>query len=304
MVYQHPLAYLLGLEGIALLRAFAGEYGRGFTAARLAEVRDLLDAAPELGHGAATPKMGTTDGYRVWARSYDAPGNQMIDLEQPVVREILDGIAPGAALDVACGTGRHSEYLAGLGHEVTGVDTSLEMLAKARAKVQGGDFHEADLHDLPFADDRFDVVVCALALTHVPDLAQALAELVRVLRPGGHLVVSDSRPLICDAGLPLVKRGHDGNPGYMPTYARRTSDYLKAALPLGLEVRRCEEPRRPFPLVDQHGVPPGDDGLPPVHVRDSPPDIWALHRWCTEAINAAYRDTPVAIVWHFQLVVD
>ena len=45
MVYAHPLAYLLGVEGVALLRAFAGEYDREFTAARLAEVRRLLDSA-------------------------------------------------------------------------------------------------------------------------------------------------------------------------------------------------------------------------------------------------------------------
>ncbi|MGH3504265.1 MAG: class I SAM-dependent methyltransferase [Nocardioidaceae bacterium] len=256
MIYQHPLAYLLGLEGIALLHAFAGEYDRDFTEARLAEIRDLLDAGPELGEGAATAEMSTPDGYHRWAESYDAPGNQLIDLEQPIVREILDGLAPGMALDAACGTGRHSECLKTLGHKVVGVDTSPDMLAKARARVPGVDFREGDLHDLPLPDNHFDVVVCALALTHVPDLASVLAEFVRVLRPGGHLLVSDSRGLVGDAGLPLV---------------------------------------------DQRGVPPGDTGPAPVHVPGSPPDIWALHRWCSEATNAAYRDTPVAIVWHFQL---
>lgn len=301
VIYQHPLAYLLGLEGVALLRAFAGEYGRDFTEARLAEIRDLLDALAELGAGADTAEMATADGYQNWAESYDAPGNQLIDLEQPIVREILDGLPPGIALDAACGTGRHSEYLNALGHEVVGVDTSPEMLAKARAKVPSGKFLEADLHGLPLPDDSFDAIVCALALTHVPNLASVLAEFVRVLRPGGHVLVSDSRGLVGDAGLPLVKRCRDGRFGYMPTHARLTSDYLKAALPLGLQVRRCEEPHRPFPLVDQRGVPTGDTDPLPDPVRDSPPNIWTLHRWCTEATNAAYRDTPVAIVWHFQL---
>jgi hypothetical protein len=44
MAYVHPLAYLVGLEGVALLHAFAGEYDRDFTEARLAEVRALLDS--------------------------------------------------------------------------------------------------------------------------------------------------------------------------------------------------------------------------------------------------------------------
>ncbi|MDQ2789573.1 MAG: SAM-dependent methyltransferase, partial [Actinomycetota bacterium] len=45
MLHQHPLAYLLGLEGVALMRAFAGEYDRAFTEARFADIRRLLDLA-------------------------------------------------------------------------------------------------------------------------------------------------------------------------------------------------------------------------------------------------------------------
>jgi SAM-dependent methyltransferase len=123
------------------------------------------------------------------------------------------------------------------------------MLARARDKVPEGTFHEADLHALPLADDSVDLVACAIALSHVPDLDRALRELVRVLRPHGHLVVSDSRGLIGDIGFPLVRVGPGGEAGYMPVYPRLASDYLADALPLGLEVRRCEEPRRPSPRV-------------------------------------------------------
>ena len=59
MIYQHPLAYLLGLEGVALLHAFAGGYDRDFTEARLAEVRALLDSADQLGGGAAIRPIPT-----------------------------------------------------------------------------------------------------------------------------------------------------------------------------------------------------------------------------------------------------
>jgi ubiquinone/menaquinone biosynthesis C-methylase UbiE len=114
-------------------------------------------------------------------------------LEQPIVREILDGLPRGIALDAACGTGRHSAYLASLGYTVIGVDSSAAMLERAREKVSDGTFHESDLYDLPLSDDHVDVVVCALALMHVPEIEPALAELVRVLRPGGSLVISDWR---------------------------------------------------------------------------------------------------------------
>jgi SAM-dependent methyltransferase len=301
VVYQHPLAYLLGLEGIALLRAFAGEYDRDFTMARLAEVRALLDAVDELGDGTRVDPISTTEGYRSWAEFYDEPGNQLIDLEQPVVREIVDGLPPGVALDAACGTGRHSAYLASLGHRVIGVDSSTAMLERAREKVPDGEFHVGDLHDLPLPDDHVDLVVCALALVHAPALQPVLAEFVRVLRPGGNLVISDQRGLIPGIGVPVVKARPDGSPGYMPIRTRLASDYLAAALPLDLQVRRCEEPRRPFPLVDDGDLRSATGDVFPDHDPDAPPNVWALHRWAPAATNAAYRDSPAVIVWHFEL---
>lgn len=301
LLYQHPLAYLLGLEGLALLRSFSGVYGRDFTLDRLREVRALLDAADELGDGVEARPIPTREGYARWAGFYDEPGNELIDLEQPVVREMLAALPVGVAVDAACGTGRHAAYLASLGHTVIGVDTSPEMLAVAREKVPAAELHEADLHELPVPDGSADLVVCALALTHVPDLERALAEFVRVLRPGGHLVLSDSRGLIGDLSPPMVRTRADGTFGYMQTWHRLASDYLAAALPLGLEVRRCVEPRRPTPLLHDDGTYAYDGEPPPEHLPGTPPDIWALHGYCVAATNAAFRDNPVAIVWHFQL---
>jgi len=301
VIYQHPLAYLLGLQGIALLRAFSGVYDRDFTIARFREIEALLDAVEELGEGVEAGPITTREGYARWAPFYDEPGNQLLELEQPVVREILDDLPVGVALDAACGTGRHTAYLASLGHKVIGVDTSPEMLARAREKVPEGEFYEADLHEVPLADDSVDLVVCAIALSHLPDLTPALTEFVRVLRPSGHLVISDSRGLIGDIGLPLLRVGPDSEFGYMPTYARLASDYLAAALPLGLQVRRCEEPRVPSPLLGDDGIDLYDGVRPPDHVPGNPPNIWSLHAWCPAATNAAWRGKPSSIIWHFQL---
>jgi SAM-dependent methyltransferase len=300
-VYQHPLAYLLGLEGLALLNAFAGEYDSDFTHARLREVRDLLDSAQALGDGVEAHAITTREGYAGWASSYDEPGNQLLEVEQPIVREILAGLPVGVALDAACGTGRHAAYLASLGHRVIGVDTSPEMLAVARAKVRDAELHEADLHDLPIDDGSVDLVVCAIALTHVPDLSRVLREFVRVLRPGGHLVISDARGIMGFIGAPLVKPTASGGFGYMQTFIHPTSEYLAAALPLGLEVRRCVEPQRSSPIVNDDGTDPYDNAMSPEHMPGSPPNVWALHRYATAATNAAYRGNPIVIVWHFEL---
>lgn len=300
-IYQHPLAYLLGLQGIALLRAFSGVYDQEFTLARLRNTQALLDSAERLGEGVEARPITPREGYALWAESYDEPGNALIDLEQPVVRDILSGLPLGVALDAACGTGRHAEYLASLGHDVVGIDESPEMLAVARKKVPEGDFREADLYGVPLPDDSVDLVVCALALSHIEDLARALREFVRVLQPNGHLVISDSRGLIGDIGLPLVRIGPDGTVGYMPVWSRLTSDYLAAALPLGLQVRRCDEVRQQHAIVGDDGTDL-DDGTPsPAHIPGNPPDIWALHPFYPDATNAAWLGNPRAIIWDFQL---
>jgi ubiquinone/menaquinone biosynthesis C-methylase UbiE len=192
VIYQHPLAFLLGLEGIALTRAFNGDYDEEFTRARIAEIRALLDSAGQFGEGVETRPVTVAEGYAAWSANYDEP-NTLIDAEQPVMRRILDGLPAGTALDAACGTGRHAAYLSSRGHAVVGVDICPQMLEVARAKVGGADFREGELHQLPVADQSVDLVVCALALTHVSDLGPVLAEFARVLRPGGHLVISDSR---------------------------------------------------------------------------------------------------------------
>ncbi len=288
MIYQHPLAFLLGLEGIALMRAFNGDYDEEFTRARIAEIRALLDSADQVGEGVGTRPVPIAEGYAAWSGHYDEP-NDLIDAEQPVMRRILNGLPAGTALDAACGTGRHAAYLSSLGHAVVGVDICPQMLDVARAKVGGADFREGELHRLPVADESVDLVVCALALTHVPDLGPVLAEFARVLRPGGHLVISDSR-----MKYRLVQALPDGGYGYLPHYTRVTSEYLAAALPLGFQVRHCEELRA--------GWSDPNEAPPPVRILPQhPSDIWTLQDWCPVAAQAARNGDPVLIFWHLQL---
>ena len=301
MIYQHPLAYLLGLEGVALLRAFSGAYDREFTLARFDEIRELLESPDAFGTGVEAHPISTREGYDSWAPLYDEQPNQLLEIEQPIVREILDTLPIGVALDAACGTGRHAAYLASLGHTVIGVDSSPGMLARAREKVPQGEFHEAGLHQLPLEDDSVDLIVCAIALVHLADIEGPFREFARVLRSGGHLVVSNQSGLIGDIILPVLIEGPAGELGYLPVYPRLASDYLAAALPLGFQVLRCEEPRVPSPILDDEGRTIHDGGRLPPQDPDDPPYIWALHAEAIDATNAAWRGKLSSIIWHFQL---
>jgi len=300
MLYQHPLAYLVGLHGVALLRAWGGGHDREFVAARLDEIRTLLDD-DRWGDGATAEALPISDLYDGWSAWYDEPGNRMLDIEQPYVREILDRTEPGVALDAACGTGRHAAYLAERGHRVIGVDGSPGMLAKAREKIPDGEFSLGELERLPVPDDQADLAVCALALCHVPDLAPVFREFARVLKPGGRLVVSDTRGLLDGFDHPLIHRTSDGEVGYLPNRHRSAADYLTAAIAAGFEVLSCVEPRQPSPYVDENGFPPGADSPVPESIPNMMPNVWGLHPFAVAATNAAFRDVPILIVWEFRL---
>ncbi len=94
------------------------------------------------------------------------------------------------ALDLCCGQGNVSEALLSRGCRVVAVDFSPTMLAFARQRALTATFIEADAQDLPFNDAEFDIVVSNLGVCHVPDQPRALAEVRRVLRPGGKFAMT------------------------------------------------------------------------------------------------------------------
>jgi SAM-dependent methyltransferase len=161
----------------------------------------------------------------------------------------VDAVTPGRTLDAACGTGRHARHLADLGHEVLGVDLAPEMLRRAAANVPEASFLEADLHDIPAPDDYFDLVVCALALAHLLDLRGGVAELARLLRPGGHLVISVLHPYLAHLGWHASFADARGQRGFVREHMHTHGDYLTAFRSAGLRLRGCLEPELTAAMV-------------------------------------------------------
>lgn len=95
-------------------------------------------------------------------------------------------------LEVGCGTGLVLRRIAAFARAARGVDLSPGMLARARAR--GLDVGEAPATALPFPDASFDVVCSFKVLPHVPEVEGALAEMLRVTRPGGHVVAELYNP--------------------------------------------------------------------------------------------------------------
>ncbi len=132
-----------------------------------------------------------------YAREYAARTwrGEALRLRRDRVLAVLDRVVPrgGAVLDVGCGPGALAPSLHARGHRFCGVDLSPGVLAVARRRhgaLARTAFVRADMGRLPFADGRFDAVVAMGALEYTADPVASLAELARVARPGGHLVVT------------------------------------------------------------------------------------------------------------------
>jgi SAM-dependent methyltransferase len=268
---------VLGFEGLALLRGLV-DASDDEMSARVAEIRDVvarMDDEP-YATGMDVREADARAGYADWSSTYDAGGNPLILVEQPVVERLTGSLPPGDALDAACGTGRHSKHLVRR-HKTRGVDQSPEMLAVARATVPDAVFEEGDLTELPLRDASFDVVVCALALCHLTDVAAGVRELARVARSGARLIFTDPHPLgelfINQAFFPTP----EGGLGFVRNHYHSFGTYLDAFANADLSVVRCHEPL----FAEEHIV-----GL--------------LAQFVPGAARQALVGMPFAIVWELE----
>lgn len=105
------------------------------------------------------------------------------------------GLAGGdQVLDLACGTGNAAAVAAAQGARVTGHDGSQRLLAVARERVPDGEFVHGDMGDLPFADAAFDAAVSVFGIIFARPAEPAVAELARVVRPGGRVAITSWPP--------------------------------------------------------------------------------------------------------------
>jgi ubiquinone/menaquinone biosynthesis C-methylase UbiE len=134
---------------------------------------------------------------RVWEREAPTYDRRMGFFERVLFgdgREWVCSRASGEVLEVAVGTGRNFPFYP-QGVRLTGIDLSPAMLEIARKRADGLGanvyLREGDAQELPFPGTSFETVVCTLSLCNIPDDRRAIAEMKRVLRPGGRLLLLD-----------------------------------------------------------------------------------------------------------------
>lgn len=176
----------------------------------------------------------------MWAATYDNENNPLIAVEEARAYELLEELSFSRVLDAAAGTGRYSLPLARRSASITAVDSCPEMLATAREKARQSrlaiDFRLLSLDErLPFDDASFDLVVCALALSHIPGLDEVIREFFRVITSSGHLLITDFHPdFIARGGITSFTSRSESYE--ISTVKRTREDYLSALEGAGLGI--------------------------------------------------------------------
>jgi ubiquinone/menaquinone biosynthesis C-methylase UbiE len=199
---------------------------------------------------AATKQRANRRHFDRWARHYESDRvSRRLAVLQRSALAALELRAGDRLLDVGCGTGAAVRAAAAVAERAVGVDQSAAMIARGRELAAGLanlELLQADAEALPFDAGAFSAVLCTTSLHHYLHADRAVAEMARVLAPGGRVVIGDAvtdRRLVwlADQVLRRVQRSHVG--------LRRTSELEALMLGAGFE-----RPRRRLLMDDVYAI--------------------------------------------------
>lgn len=177
--------------------------------------------------------------------------------ERPATLSLLPEVKGKRVLDAACGPGVYAEWLIARGAEVVGVDASQKMIELAKRRLgESADVRYADLRKpLTFLDsESFDIVLSPLTMEYIEDWLSTFKEFYRVLRPGGHFILSVSHPFFdytyfksnkyFDTELVgNVWKGFDEVRVHVPSFRRSLEATLNPIIDAGFRLEKILEPR-------------------------------------------------------------
>ena len=183
--------------------------------------------------------------YNDWAETYDIVQNHTRDLAAKVLRQVKLDLDGRKVVEVGCGTGRNTTWLAERAAEMVGLDFSEEMLARARSLVNDPrvSFIQHDARKTwPLADYSADVVIAMLILEHVEKLEPVFVEAARVLNTGGQFFLCELHPMRqLTGGQAQFSNTRTGERQLISAFLHDVSDYVNAGLSSGFELQQMGE---------------------------------------------------------------
>jgi len=182
--------------------------------------------------------------YNEWAHQYDTNANRTRDLNAKVLRQQPFDLADKWVLEIGCGTGFNTRWLAERARFIVGVDIAEGMLRKAHRRLGPSRTRvlQADItKQWPFGQ-AFDMVIANLVLEHVMDLGHVFSEAQRVLRPRGLLYVSELHPYKQRKGVQARYRDAEtGQDTLVPAFRHEVSEYANQGIEAGFVLRQMGE---------------------------------------------------------------
>lgn len=181
--------------------------------------------------------------YNDWAETYDTVQNFTRDLAAQALRQSDLKLAGGTIIEVGCGTGRNTEWLArpdASAAAIVALDFSEEMLNRARARVSDPRvrFVQQDVRDTwPLSNSTADIVVIMLVLEHIEHLQPIFAEAARTLKAGGEIFICELHPTLQLIGKQArFTNARTGENTLVTAFLHETGDYHNAANSSGFEL--------------------------------------------------------------------
>jgi malonyl-CoA O-methyltransferase len=187
--------------------------------------------------------MTIRDAYTTWSRTYDSDRNLTRDLDQTVTQTLLRDRQHDSILEIGCGTGKNTVFLARIGRKILALDFSTGMLKQAKARVSASNvlFVAADLTKRwPCKQERFELIVCNLVLEHIEDLEAIFSEASEALTRGGSFFISELHPYRQYEGKRAVFQS-ERETIEIPAFVHHLSDFTNAATQNGFSLQLMNE---------------------------------------------------------------
>lgn len=184
--------------------------------------------------------LTSQDAYARWAQNYPPfAHNALMQTEEKAVLALLPEMRDQVVLDLACGSGRYGLIAAQLRAKYTiGLDNSMAMLLVNTTTRRACSTTEA----LPLRSGSIDVILCGLALGHLPTLRPSMREIARVLSDSGCAIISDFHPFMFLSGGRRTFADANGKTFAVEHYAHLYADYQHTAAECDMVIEAVLEP--------------------------------------------------------------
>ena len=177
--------------------------------------------------------------YDRWSSTYDTQDNPTRDLDAIVLPSLIPNLADKTVVEIGCGTGKNTLWLAPQCKQLIGLDFSSGMLALAQQKVDAANVQliRANIvYPLPLINTIADVVLFNLILEHIEDLASLFQEAARVMKSGATLIISELHPTRLQRGSGAIIAADGDETKIIDNFVHSIADFQTALQAADLEV--------------------------------------------------------------------